>query len=249
MVGIVGETTQISNLKKNILTCRHVTCRHVMRDVTPKNHQWAPSHTSLEQIHSIMSFFGLTALGPKNSFQASRLGQPTLHLFDEDDLKNAFMSIVADAGNDANGTSVSLENVPKLLDKMYESRTPDNDVQLLVSELENCGCEDDVSWDNLRFSFNRTIKNIESKLDNVMKETDSCYFGSHSNYRDAMRRHKRAVDDPDKLFSKPLTASQEYGWFGCNSDGDRSNPQKIMGKKSCAETIYQSELIKSGVLL
>ena len=93
-----------------------------------------------------MSFFGLTALGPKNSFQASRLGQPTLHLFDEDDLKNAFMSIVADAGNDANGTSISLENVPKLLDKMYESSAPDHDAQLLASELENGGCTDHISW-------------------------------------------------------------------------------------------------------
>ena len=99
-----------------------------------------------------------------------------------------------------------------------------------------------------RFSFMRTLEKIESKLDNVMRETDSRYFGSHSNYRDAMRRHKRAVDDPEKLLTKPLTASQEYGWFG-GGNGAGSEQQKIMGKKSCAETIYQSELIKSGVLL
>lgn len=196
-----------------------------------------------------MSFFGLTALGPKNSFQASRLGQPTLHLFHDDDLKKAFESVVADTGNDAKRKRISLENVPKLLDKMYESRAPDHDVQLLVSELESGGCGDGISRDNLRLSFKRTVKKIESKLGNVMQETDSCHFGSHSNYRDAMRRHKRTVDSPNKLLSKPLTACQEYGWFGGDGDGDRSNPQKIMGKKSCAETIYQSELIKSGVLL
>ena len=199
------------------------------------------------QNRSIMSFFGLTALGPKNNFQASRLGQPTLHLFDEDDLKKAFDSAVVDTGVDAKGASIPMGTVQKVLDKMYESRAPDHDAQLLVSELKNCGCTDDVSWDNLRFSFKIIVEKIESKLGNVMKETDSCYFGSHSNYRDAMRRHKRAVDDPDKILSKPLTASQEYGCL-CGG-GVGSNPQKIMGKKSCAETIYQSELIKSGVLL
>ena len=202
-----------------------------------------------KQIHGIMSFFGLTALGPKNSFQASRLGQPTLHLFNDDDLKNAFESITAEVGGNAKGKRISMETVPKLLDKMYKSRALEHDVQLFVSELESGGCADEISWDNLRFSFNRTVKKIESKLDNVMQESDSCYFGSHSNYRDAMRRHKRVVDDPDKLLSKPLTASQEYGWLSGDGDGAGSNPQKIMGKKSCAETIYQSELIKSGVLL
>ena len=194
-----------------------------------------------------MSFLGLTALGPKNSFQASRLGQPTLHLFNEDDLKKAFDSVVVPAGGDAKGKGIPMGTVPKVLDKMYESRAPDHDAQLLASELENGGCTDHISWDNLRFSFMKTVEKIESKLDNVMRETDSCYFGSHSNYRDAMRRHKRAVDDPEKFLSKPLTASQEYGWFG--GDGAGSEQQKIMGKKSCAETIYQSELIKSGVLL
>ena len=194
-----------------------------------------------------MSFFGLTALGPKNTFQASRLGQPTLHLFLEDDLKKAFDSVAANTEDGAN-QSISLDAVSKVLDQMYKSTAPAQDAQLLTSELERIGYRDNISWENLLYCFKNVVERIESNIDNVMKETDSSYFGSHSNYRDAMRRHKRAVDGPEKLLSKPLTASQEYGWFGGDGNGARSNP-RIMGKKSCAETIYQSELIKSGVLL
>ena len=94
-----------------------------------------------------MSFFGLTALGPKKSFQASRLGQPTLHLFNEDDLKKAFDSIVVDTGeHNAKGKGIPMGRVPKVLDKMYESSAPDHDAQLLASELENGGCTDHISW-------------------------------------------------------------------------------------------------------
>lgn len=197
-----------------------------------------------------MSFFGCTALGPKNTFQASRLGQPTLHLFLEDDLKKAFDAVAAKTEDDAN-QSISFDAVSKVLDLMFESTAPVQDVQLLTSELERIGHRDSISWNNLLYCFKKVVEKIESKLDDVMGETDSSYFGSHSSYRDAMRRHKRTADGPDKLLSKPLTASQEYGWFGGNGKDTHSSSQTVnlMGKKSCAETIYQSELIKSGVLL
>ena len=190
-----------------------------------------------------MSFFGLTALGPKNTFQASLLGQPTLHLFLENDLKEAFDD-VSSAFNIGNA-AIPLDAVPKVIDRMYISKAPSHDIQLLMDEIENIGCNESVSWAVLCASFKRAVKKIESKLDNVMGESTSAYSGSHSNYRDAMRRHERALMGPEKLLASPLTASQKYGWFG--DEAGRSS-HKVMGKKSCAETIYQSELIKSGVL-
>lgn len=184
-----------------------------------------------------MSFFG-----PKNTFQASLLGQPTLHLFLGDDLKKAFDAVSTTSNGNA---AIPLEAVPKVMDRMYISKAPSHDVQLLMDELESIGCNESVSWAVLRACFKRAVEKIESKLDDVMVESTSCYSGSHSSYRDAMRRHKRALIGPEKVLACPLTASQKYGWFG---DEAVSSSHKVMGKKSCAETIYQSELIKSGVL-
>ena len=190
-----------------------------------------------------MSFFGLTALGPKNTFQASLLGQPTLHLFLEGDLKKAF-DVVSNTSNIGNAT-IPLEAVPKVMDRMYISKDPSHDLQLLMDELESIGCSESVSWSVLSACFRRAVEKIESKLDNVMGESTSAYSGSHSNYQDAMRRHERALIGPEKLLACPLTASQKYGWFG---DEVGRSSHKVLGKKSCAETIYQSELIKSVVL-
>ena len=185
-----------------------------------------------------MSFFG-----PKNTFQASLLGQPTLHLFLGDDLKKAF-DAVSTTSNIGNAT-IPLDAVPTVMDRMYISKAPSYDLQLLMDELGSIGCNGIVSWAILCACFKRAVEKIESKLDDVMEESTSCYSGSHSSYRDAMRRHKRALIGPEKVLACPLTASQKYGWFG---DETVRSSHKVMGKKSCAETIYQSELIKSGVL-
>lgn len=37
-----------------------------------------------------MAFFGLTALGPQNTFEDALPSQRMLHLFDENDFKKAF---------------------------------------------------------------------------------------------------------------------------------------------------------------
>jgi len=37
-----------------------------------------------------MAFFGLTALGPQNTFESALPGQTILHIFDEKDFKDAF---------------------------------------------------------------------------------------------------------------------------------------------------------------
>ena len=164
-------------------------------------------------------------------------------LFLEGDLKKAF-DVVSNTSNIGNAT-IPLEAVPKVMDRMYISKAPSHDLQLLMDELESIGCSESVSWSVLSACFRRAVEKIESKLDNVMGESTSAYSGSHSNYQDAMRRHERALIGPEKLLACPLTASQKYGWFG---DEVGRSSHKVLGKKSCAETIYQSELIKSGVL-
>jgi len=48
---------------------------------------------------------------------------------------------------------------------------------------------------------------------------------------------------PKEQLVAPLTAVQEFGWSAHESVEKRT----IHGKKSCAETIYASELYKSGM--
>lgn len=186
------------------------------------------------------SFFGLTALGPNSVFQAASRGQPTLHLFDaESDLKKAFLASTTE--NHRNNDVLPTKAIYRVLDIMYLGPAPDTDLQILMKELEGT---ESVSWRALSAAFQRAVDKIEAESKLKDDEIGSNYFGSYHDYRDAMQRHKRTRDGPQTVLERPLTVSQEYGW---NINNNTHKPE-IFGKKSCPETIYAAELIKSNVI-
>lgn len=82
-----------------------------------------------------------------------------------------------------------------------------------------------------------------------MKETNKAppserqLHSSNHDYRDAVRRHNS--NGTKQNISKTLTTNQSYGWERGN-EAYNLIPHKIRGKKSCPETLYCNELIKSG---
>jgi hypothetical protein len=172
------------------------------------------------------TFFGLTALGPANTFKASLKGQATLHWFPPEDLKAAF------------DKAQEPRSIRQVLEIMYLGPVPEVDM-LLFSEAFSGG--DSFGWKELKMAFDRARQNIEDGQDPSSK---SNYFGSYQDYREAMQRHKRGKHGPYNVLEQPLTVSQEYGW---NIGNSTMSPHRILGKKSCPETIYAAKLIKSNV--
>ena len=68
-------------------------------------------------------------------------------------------------------------------------------------------------------------------------------FASGELYRHHIRRHTRMKHDPNNKYSQPLTAAQDVGWTAHEAQLEAPKAPK----KSCAETVYAAELIKSGV--
>ena len=68
-------------------------------------------------------------------------------------------------------------------------------------------------------------------------------YTSYDELQLATKKHKRTDRGPKDTLVGPLTAVQEIGW----NAGEKLEERTIHGKKSCAETIYASELVKSGV--
>jgi hypothetical protein len=58
-----------------------------------------------------------------------------------------------------------------------------------------------------------------------------------------LQKHKRNQNGPKDTLIGPLSSGQEIGW----NASEFVEKRKVFGKKSCAETIYASELVKSGV--
>ena len=70
-------------------------------------------------------------------------------------------------------------------------------------------------------------------------------YESYQEYSDLTRRHVRKRLAPKESLGKPLTSSQDFGWTADKVEG---LSHKIHGKRSCPETIYASELVKSGII-
>ena len=104
-----------------------------------------------------------------------------------------------------------------------------------------------VFKDQVRLSQIRIREDVEKRekmkvgnIDHSVKRN----FASHQEYRDYHQRHARGSLGPKDQLIEPLTAAQAYGW---HSDELRDTSRKVYGKKTCFETKYASELVKSGI--
>jgi len=70
-------------------------------------------------------------------------------------------------------------------------------------------------------------------------------YESYQEYSDLTRRHVRKRLAPKDSLLKSLTSSQDFGWTVDTAEG---LSHKLHGKRSCPETIYASELVKSGII-
>jgi hypothetical protein len=68
-------------------------------------------------------------------------------------------------------------------------------------------------------------------------------FASGEEYRHHIRRHTRMKGGPTDKYGAPITATQDIGWRA--HEAELKPPDAP--KKSCDETVYAAELIKSGV--
>ena len=77
----------------------------------------------------------------------------------------------------------------------------------------------------------------------LLKINTATEFTSGERYREAKRRHVRHEHEPQDRYRTPLTSAQEYGWYNATP----VEVQKRRPKKSCPETLFASEMVKSGM--
>lgn len=102
---------------------------------------------------------------------------------------------------------------------------------------------------NCQTALRREFLNIqkiqkEEALEVEHTGDSSPMFTSNHDYRDAVRSHTAGHHNSQKI----MTTNQSYGKKRSNDDSEGIPQHKIRAKKSCDETRYQSELIKSGFI-
>jgi len=180
-----------------------------------------------------MNFFGLTHLGPVSAYSHNSVRTRSLNHFSDDLFKQAFNKLDKD-----NANQIPFDQIRVLLNEVYQSEAPEAEVRDILVQLDNGQHDQTVSLQQLMLA----VQIVKEKRRHL-SEVTACEHGSWSAYRDDMHKHKRLEYEPHDKFRQPLTTSMDYGWY---------KPTKVervqrIPNKSCAETLYASEMVKSGI--
>ncbi|CAM9940979.1 unnamed protein product [Ectocarpus sp. 12 AP-2014] len=187
-----------------------------------------------------MAFFGLTALGPQNSFQVSLLDFSYLDVFTALDMEKAFNIVDQEKRG-----YIHSNQVEAFLTELYHGKPKACDLARFMEKKSSLeGQENRVTLGDIQSTMAQLRKEVEEETYQAKWHKGSgSEFNSNQNFREKVRRREYIARGPRERYARTVTAVQEHGW----QDQLEINKQMVHGKKSCAETVYASELVKSGV--
>ena len=137
--------------------------------------------------------------------------------------------------------TITLEEVEAVLEHVYHGPAPTPEITKFT---EFFGTNTKISWPLFSEGYRCLCEQIKQEgLDCNSNIGSAANYRSYDELQLSTKKHKRTTRAPKDSFVGPLTAVQEIGW---NAE-EKLEERTIHGKKSCAETIYASELVKSGV--
>eukprot|EP00747_Dinoflagellata_sp_TGD_P023901 gnl/TRDRNA2_/TRDRNA2_130165_c0_seq4.p1 gnl/TRDRNA2_/TRDRNA2_130165_c0~~gnl/TRDRNA2_/TRDRNA2_130165_c0_seq4.p1 ORF type:complete len:176 (-),score=54.64 gnl/TRDRNA2_/TRDRNA2_130165_c0_seq4:45-572(-) len=170
----------------------------------------------------------ITALGPQNPFSANLLSALGVMHFEDEDVKQVFDKLdVTKSG------CIEKNQVFELLKRTYGFEPMPEEMGLFVSTL-NLEEDGPLQWEELEAAMGKIREMLASVSDNAKE---------HCSYDEMMQdryKHQRYKKDPMDKYKAPMTEAQAYGWHEEEVFNER------FPKKSCAETLYADEFVKSG---
>lgn len=186
---------------------------------------------------SNMAFFGLTALGPQNSWAELIRGSFVVEVFSDDEFAEAFARISVD------GKLSGAGELQTTLERVYHGDVPDDE---LASFVAGTPVEEDGSI--TKESFMAGVADMRAQaadffFDWKQKTSGACEFRSMNLMREHHLRNQRPKKGPTEKYIAPATAAMEVGW---HQKADDYKPPEH-GNCKGEETAYQEELIRCGV--
>jgi len=187
-----------------------------------------------------MAFFGLTSLGPQNSFQACSKSFRNLQIFDENDFTAAWKRV---NGSD---TFCHVSKLGDVMRMLFRGPVPVNDndhvVRAFEEEAKYFETANMLSFVTYLRVVLRLAKEAEVEEEQLNeKPLPVCEYTSSLAIQQDMLRNKRCNMGPVQKQIAPLTAAQECGWH------KQELVRPKAGKPSSDITKFAAALIKAGV--
>jgi|MDSY01.2.fsa_nt_gb hypothetical protein len=184
-----------------------------------------------------MAFFGLTALGPQNSWAELIRGSFVVEVFSDEEFTAAFDYMAVD------GKLSGEADLTKTLERVYHGDVPDDE---LASFLAAVPREEDgtITKESLMAGvIDMRAQAADFFFDWKQKTSGACDFRSVNLMREHHLRNQLPKKGPTDKYIIPVTAAQEVGW---HQKPEHYKPP-MYGNSKGEETAYQEELIKCGV--
>eukprot|EP01039_Chlorochromonas_danica_P010810 gene10810-12015_t len=184
-----------------------------------------------------MAFFGLTALGPQNTFSALSKNHRNIQIFEENDFCQAWKTVTGDR------TFCPKEQIQDILEQLFRGPVPEPDLEPALDAFY--GVDDGsglIAFDTfmkIMVYLQREAEHTEEEM--LAKPRPGCELVSSQQFRESVRKNAAIKKDFQTKLIAPLTSTQEYGW-------DPQNPKPpVAGRSGSDITKFASELIKNGI--
>jgi hypothetical protein len=191
-----------------------------------------------------MAFFGLTALGPQNTFLSVSKVFRNLQIFDETDFIAAWEKV-----NGTGSKFCAAEKLGEIMRELFRGPVPENDNEQIVrafeKEAESFESEGMIPYVVYCATMVRLAKEAEEAEEFAENNPlPTCEYTSSKEIQLARLRNRTFKFDPNQKQHTPVTCQQEYGWH----DGSEilKNGTRASRKQSDI-TKFAAELIKNGV--
>lgn len=178
------------------------------------------------------SFFGLTYLGTPGGFKSTLVKELNVNNFTNEEFIEGFKAVDGGTGQ------ISSEQVRAVFTRVYGGMGPESEIREFLAMFDLVAGDGMITFENFCYAIDKLRDTRDKAPDNVSAE-----YKSFMKYKTDRIKHVRLENDPVQKYRKPVTASQEYGWY---SKTKVAQSGERFPNLHCEETVYAEEMIKNG---
>ena len=152
-----------------------------------------------------MAFFGLTALGPQNTFSAAAKNYRYIQVFSDADFESAWRRVSHESDH------CHKTKIPDILKVLFHGPVPDNEKPFIDAAFDGeFETPETISFD----SYMRILRNLRSEAQKESTKIDNdinpvCEYNSTCELQLAMKKNAAMKTEIQQKITKPITGTQE----------------------------------------
>ena len=148
-----------------------------------------------------MAFFGITALGPPNTFQANLCNALGINVFSDEEFESTFRRVDRDGSG-----AITPDEVEDLLTETYGFPPLEDEVKMFMEEFD-LNQDGKVTLEEFKSALTRMREKVNSKA------AEGREYTSNLQMREDRFKHKRMQGDITGKYKLPMTSAQRTGFY------------------------------------